>query len=479
MRAILFALLAVAAQVCRVSVAGINQNRRVSGPVHAECPVSIHTPPFGNWGVTSNFGQKGNSRQFDGWCHDSIVCDNSGNCKTECRDGWYEWNSCTDIAQYRPPNCTLYNLNCTEQISTTGINVHGTRTVDLPVSCPVDTNGDGTPDEGGCRDLTTFSNGANFMSLYELDPGSSDSLIQTVYFPEVPVAMDCDVFACRSAASPWLTPIFFDSPSSPAKVYAEMAVVINSGTFIDSQRACAIPMPAANILSSASYQAGIAPDSMASAFGSGLATATASANSNPLPEILGGTRVSITDAAGQSRAARLFYVSPQQVNFLVPSDLIPGPAAVTIRRSDGIVVRGAASIGHVAPGLFSANGDGRGVAAAYAIRVRADGTQEYVTVYQCGGPGTCAAIPVPVPNFNETVILVLYGTGIRRAGLSSVRVDIGGIAAAVHYAGPQFQYEGLDQVNVAIPASLAGRGAVSVRLHADGETSNAVSISIR
>ena len=118
-----------AAQVCRISVAGVNQARRVKGDVHVECPEDIvHSPPFGNWGVTSNFGQKGDSHQFDGWCHDTRVCDNAGTCQTDCTAGWYEWNSCTDHPLYRAPNCSLFNANsCTEQVSTTGTNVHGTK----------------------------------------------------------------------------------------------------------------------------------------------------------------------------------------------------------------------------------------------------------------------------------------------------------------------------------------------------------------
>jgi len=136
------------------------------GPVHTECPLSFHTPPFGNWGVTSNFGPKHDDHQFDGWCHNARICDNNGNCHTDCVDGWWEWNSCTDIALYRAPNCTLYNsASCTEQVTTTGVNVHGTRIVDLNVRCPADTSGDGVADEGGCADLRTFSNGTNFMSL--------------------------------------------------------------------------------------------------------------------------------------------------------------------------------------------------------------------------------------------------------------------------------------------------------------------------
>src|SRR5436309_5039854 len=160
---VLLAISASSAQVCRVSVSGLNRNRRVMGPVHTECPLSFHTPPFGNWGVTSNFGPKHDDHQFDGWCHNARICDNNGNCHTDCVDGWWEWNSCTDIALYRAPNCTLYNsASCTEQVTTTGVNVHGTRIVDLNVRCPADTSGDGVADEGGCADLRTFSNGTNF-----------------------------------------------------------------------------------------------------------------------------------------------------------------------------------------------------------------------------------------------------------------------------------------------------------------------------
>jgi hypothetical protein len=195
-------------QICRLSVAGLNQSRRVTGPVHAECPEDpVHTAPFGNWGASSNFGIKGNSHQFDGWCHDTPVCDNSGRCWTDCQDGWYEWNSCTDHSQYSPPNCTLYNAaNCTEQISATQVNVHGTKYVDVPVQCPSDSNGDGALDRGGCRDVANYSSGANYLSLYELDPVCCDRLIQTMYFPAASVALNCDALGCAPASSPWMQP---------------------------------------------------------------------------------------------------------------------------------------------------------------------------------------------------------------------------------------------------------------------------------
>ena len=153
------------AQVCRLSVAGLNRARRVMGPIAAECPGPgvIHTAPFGNWGVTSNFGRVQNGHQFQGWCHDTYVCDNEGNCRTDCDDGWYEWNGCTDHPRFRAPNCHLYNtVGCMEQVSTTGVNLLGTQVAEAPVRCPFDSDDDGIADQGGCRDLSVYSHGAKF-----------------------------------------------------------------------------------------------------------------------------------------------------------------------------------------------------------------------------------------------------------------------------------------------------------------------------
>jgi uncharacterized protein (TIGR03437 family) len=71
------------------------------------------------------------------------------------------------------------------------------------------------------------------------------------------------------------------------------------------------------------------------------------------------------------------------------------------------------------------------------------------------------------------VYLVLFGTGLRfRSTLAAVRVSIGGVDAPVEYAGPQHEFSGLDQVNVRVPRSLAGRGAVALQLTVDGMSSN-------
>ncbi len=471
-------------QFCRLSVAGLNQSRRAMGPVHAECPGDlVHTAPFGNWGVSSNYGKKGDSHQFDGWCHETRVCNNIGICSTDCTDGWYEWNSCTDDPLYQAPNCTLYNAaNCTEQATTTGVNVHGTKYVDFLVRCPSSSQPGGPANQGGCADINSYNTGVNFMSLYELDPVCCDDLVQTMYFPPAVISLNCDVWGCSPAASPWMTPSSYDSPTSPPKVYAEFAALVNWGAFVDPFRVCAVSSATVTYVSAASYIGpSLAPDSIASGFGTELAPVTLSAQIVPLPETMAGATLVVRDSAHIERKAPLFYVSPTQVNFLVPAGTAAGPATISVFRGDVAVLSGAAQMEPLAPALFSANADGKGVASAFVVRVAADGSQTTQPVFQCGAAaGSCTFEPVELGLPTDRTFLALFGTGIRNnAGVSSVSVDVGGVHARTVYAGPQQQFVGLDQVNVELPVELRGRGQVEISMLVGGHQANLVSVFIR
>lgn len=467
----------LAGQVCRLSVAGLNQGRMVTGNVNAECPLVLHSAPFGNWGVSSNFGGKGDSHQFDGWCHNTRICDNLGFCRTDCRDGWYEWNSCTDNAVYKAPNCSLYNASdCTEQVTATGINVHGTTTVDVAVSCPADADGDGVLETGGCADVKTAGNGDNYMSLYELDPFQRDELVQTLYFPPTPVPLMCTPWNCPAAGSEWVEPIAWQSPAEPRRVWTQMAMVVNGGVFIDSGGRCAAARRL-SVLSAASLAAGlVARDSIATATGEGLAAATETA-SLPLPYSLGGTSVRVRDSAGEDRPTQLYFVSPGQVNYVIPADTAGGPATVTVYQGPATIASGSVTVASTAAGIFTANSTGRGAPAANVVRVLPDSTESTEPAFDCSaGAGRC--VPAALYGLeSDDLILVLFGTGIR--GRSTVRAWIGGVQAEVLSEGPDPDYPGLDQVRARIPKEVAGRGLVQVELMVDSRPANRVTIDVR
>jgi uncharacterized protein (TIGR03437 family) len=236
------------------------------------------------------------------------------------------------------------------------------------------------------------------------------------------------------------------------------------------------------VTSAASYVAGsLAPEAIGTLFGTGLTSTTASASSTPLPTTLGGVQVLVTDSAGTTRTAPLFYAAPTQVNFENPAGTATGSATVAVQLNGASVAAGTMTVASVTPGLFSANASGQGVAAAVALLVKADGTQTVETLIQYNSStGKYDAVPLTLGDSTTTMYLIAFGTGFRNASaLSNVSATIGGVAATVTYAGAQGSYVGLDQANIIIPASLAGRGDVNVVLTVDGASSNVVTINIK
>jgi uncharacterized protein (TIGR03437 family) len=239
------------------------------------------------------------------------------------------------------------------------------------------------------------------------------------------------------------------------------------------------------VVSVASPNVGVAPDSLASVFGSSIATQTAVATSVPWPTMLGDiTVVDVTDSTGQISMAGILFVSPSQMNIYIPANVAAGPATVSFPTTGLPPGVGAAALRNVsvniqkvAPGLLSAAGTGMGVAAATAVQVTLPSpTQHPLTVFQCAQPANCTAVPIAL-GVDTPIYVSLFGTGIRNA--SSVTLNIGNITLQPSYAGPQGQYPGLDQVNFGLPLNLRGSGLVNVTVTADGVTSNAVQLSIQ
>ncbi|MBX3277112.1 MAG: IPT/TIG domain-containing protein [Acidobacteria bacterium] len=268
-----------------------------------------------------------------------------------------------------------------------------------------------------------------------------------------------------------------------------VAALLASGVVVARQG----QTPQVVTVSAADFQARIAPDSIVATFGAGLSTTTLAAESLPLPTELGGTTVTVRDSQGRDFAAPLLFVSPAQINHLIPGDAAPGAAQITVRSGNGSVVSGAIQIVLVAPAIFTANQDGRGAPAAMVLRVGADGrqTNESPSIIV---NGRFIPRPVDLGPEDERVFLVLFLTGLRNApntdgnnengSAENVRVLIGGVLQAPLFAGAQGSFAGLDQVNVEIPRtlldpSLPGSRQINVSLKAPGFTdSNEVEIAL-
>ncbi len=223
---------------------------------------------------------------------------------------------------------------------------------------------------------------------------------------------------------------------------------------------------AVRTVNAASYFQTIAPDAIATTFGTGMMGGAVSATSFPLPASLGGITVTVNE-----QPAELFYASGSQINFVVPASVGQGTATVKVMNNGEMIGSGAVAVENVSPAIFTTSANGLGVAVAqttsngtsYQPTANADGTARSISV------GTAA-----LPNY-----LVLYTTGTRRrSSLSAVRVTIGGVNAQVTYLGPNPRFTGLDQINVKMPPEVRGRGMVDVVVTVDGRVSNVAKISI-
>ncbi len=235
-------------------------------------------------------------------------------------------------------------------------------------------------------------------------------------------------------------------------------------------------------VSAASYRGtALAPEQIVAAFGTRLATTRATALTLPLPTVLGGTLVRIRDSAGVEMLAPLFFVSPAQVNYLLPRGLAAGTVTITVIGGDGVNSVARVQLAPTNPGLFTADSSGRGLPAAQVLRVLADGSQRFEPVARFDtATGKFAAAPIDLGAANEQVFLILFGTGWRARNLSiPAAASLGSAIAEVAFIGAAPGQLGVDQANLRIPRSLIGAGEIEVNLSVDGKAANPVRIQIK
>jgi len=228
-------------------------------------------------------------------------------------------------------------------------------------------------------------------------------------------------------------------------------------------------------VSAASYQPVVAPNSLASLFGSGYSDSTVSAQldaNGQLPTKLGGVSVLINGVA-----AELLFVSPLQINLLVPAGTDIGAADVVVQTSTpGKQFRYSMQVRNVAPALFSRDASGHGPG---AILNAATFAAEPFLVETPENPGS-----------DKRTRLAVFGSGLRYAGNAlrdPAKVNVAGQVQArdaagrvytVEYAGPAPGFFGLDQINLLVPAAVDGTGEVSLTITADNAVSNNVTFNM-
>ncbi len=198
----------------------------------------------------------------------------------------------------------------------------------------------------------------------------------------------------------------------------------------------------------------IAGGSFATAFGQNLCSQTMAGNwigPGQLPATLGGCSVTVNGVP-----AMMQYVSPGQINFIMPSGTGAGQATVTVNNGSQVVT-GTTMVGNAGPGTFSMNGMGVG-----------EGAMLNGMMWQPG--------PFSTTTNGQTTPIAMYVTGLDPS--STPAVSIGGMPGSVMWFGNAPGFVGLQQINVSMPAGAAGAGRVPVTVTSDGQTSNVTHMEI-
>jgi len=195
----------------------------------------------------------------------------------------------------------------------------------------------------------------------------------------------------------------------------------------------------------------IAPGSIAAFRGTALAlrTETATVTDGSPPFTVAGTSVKVNGVQ-----ARVFYVSPEEVRFVVPDDLAVGKAEVAVINAEGVESKAEVMIVPAAPGVFTIDGDGRG---------------EGIILDQD------TLLRGPFDPTNGEKRLSIFVTGARHA--KNVSVTIKGNKISVERVAPG-NLAGIDEIHVLLPPILSGFGAATLSVEADGVQSNPVSVLI-
>lgn len=284
-----------------------------------------------------------------------------------------------------------------------------------------------------------------------------------------------------TVSSPWIKIVSANGGQIEYQVEANPGAYRSGAIFIAGKHLIVTQQPAnaPGIVSAADYTPNLTGGAIQALFGVGLATQTVVADTIPLPTMLGGTQLILTRDTGDSYDAPLFFVSPGQINFLMPHILLPGVVTFTVKVNGQTAAMTRVAVGHLAPALFTANGSGSGLPAAYLVRVRTDGSYYEEPIFDRDNLGRLTPRPIRLPE-DEQVYLVLYGTGFKDLPSGGTEIEAT-FQATLKEKGRVFRapgFVGLEQVNLLLPRSLRGLGDVLMTVALNGVNTNPVTIRI-
>src|SRR5581483_6182293 len=185
---------------------------------------------------------------------------------------------------------------------------------------------------------------------------------------------------------------------------------------------------------------------------------------NPLSQTLLGVTATVND-----RILPLLFVSPQQINAQVPSDLPDGDYTILVHSTGQPDVSATFTVARNAPGLFFQSLDAK----PYVIALHADGSQ--VTADSPAQAGeTISILGTGFGPYAGRVIDGFFPPNPAPALADPVTLTTGDQSPAPAWAGAASGYTGVASTSFKVPDGLPGGTAVPLKITINGQDSNTV-----
>lgn len=208
-----------------------------------------------------------------------------------------------------------------------------------------------------------------------------------------------------------------------------------------------------------------APGSLATLFGTALASGTATASAFPLSTTMEGASVTVGGTA-----APLLYVSPTQINFQIPSSVKAGQANVVVTGPGGTSTTYSFTVTAAAPAIFQYGTN-------HALAQNAGGTLNSESAPAAAG----SVITVYLTGQGAVSNPVTDGTAAPLSPLSNASATasatIGPASAVVQFLGLTPEFAGLAQANIQVPSLPSGDYPLVITMGGLVSASAVVSVS--
>ena len=213
----------------------------------------------------------------------------------------------------------------------------------------------------------------------------------------------------------------------------------------------------------------VAPGSIVTIFGQSLAPAFEVGRVNPLAQTIQGVTVTVND-----RILGLLYVSPEQINAQIPSDLPDGDYTLQVHSTGQPDVSARFTVARDAPGLFFQTTN----AVQFAIALHGDGST--VTADSPAKAGeTISLLGTGFGPYASKIIDGFFPPNPPPALVDSVSVSLGDQNPVPTWTGAAPGFTGLAVTKFQVPDGMSGGTNVPVKVTVNGVDSNTVMLPVQ